>query len=77
MSSVMSMESPLVRSFMSVGQRKPLATAPLAKIRCSTCNLREVCLPNDIATDDETLDDLVPRNLLSVFFSDAFVVDWA
>ena len=35
------------------------ATAATAKACCSLCNLREVCLPSDIAADDATLDELV------------------
>jgi CRP/FNR family transcriptional regulator len=32
---------------------------PAAKHQCSTCNLREICLPGDIDADDTVLDDLV------------------
>lgn len=33
--------------------------SPPDRARCSTCNLREVCLPVDIETDSGTLDELV------------------
>ena len=35
------------------------AAAPASKACCSTCNLREICLPAGIVADDGTLDGLV------------------
>jgi CRP/FNR family transcriptional regulator len=48
------------RSFINVNAKRPqpIAAAQSAT-RCSTCNLREICLPGDIAAADDTIDDLV------------------
>ena len=49
--------TPFRRPYIAVTQ---LPAAPaLAKACCSSCNLREVCLPSGIAGDDALLDDLV------------------
>ena len=48
--------APFGRPFLAAHQRRPAAAAE--KRQCSTCNLREVCLPGDITPGDE-LDDMV------------------
>ena len=47
---------PFSRSFMTTRKHAP---ARADQTRCSTCNLREVCLPGDVTADDRTLDALV------------------
>ena len=49
---------PFNRSFVTTKLVRS-APAQASAARCSTCNLREVCLPGDIAADDSLLDDLV------------------
>ena len=59
MIAVVNQSMPFGRSFMTAKKPRPAPVAQSSKTRCSTCNLREVCLPGDIATDDGTLDGLV------------------
>ena len=58
MSAVAIQAIPFTRSFLTAKQPQP-AVAAQSKTRCSTCTLREVCLPGDITSDDDALDDLV------------------